>query len=81
MVSIKTSEKFERIIVKLDKSIKIQLDKLIDKILNNPEIGKPMKYDRKGTKEVYLSPFRLSYSYDKNLDILYLLDFYHKDEQ
>ncbi len=65
MVNIKTSEKFERILNKLDKSSKIQLDKLIDKILNNPEIGKPIKYDRKGTREVYLPPFRLSYSYDK----------------
>ena len=43
MVNIKTSEKFERILNKLDKSIKIQLDKII----SNPEIGKPMRYDKK----------------------------------
>ena len=81
MVNIKTSEKFERILDKLDKSIKIQLDRLVDKIISNPEMGKPMRYDRKGTREVYLSSFRLSYAYDKDSDSLYLLDIYHKDEQ
>lgn len=81
MVNVKPSEDFERILNKLDKSIRIKIDKLIDKIILNPEIGKPMMYDRKGTREVYVKPFRLSYSYDKNADILYLLDLYHKKEQ
>jgi len=52
---------------------------LIKKIIDNPEVSKPMRFGRKGTKEVYLPPFRLSYSYDKEQDILYLLDIYHKD--
>ena len=81
MVNVKPSEDFERILSKLDKSIRIKIDKLIDKIILNAEIGKPMMYGRKGTREVYVKPFRLSYSYDKNTDTLYLLDFYHKDEQ
>jgi hypothetical protein len=40
-----------------------------------------MRFDRKGTREVYLPPFRLSYLYDKTSNILYLLEIYHKDEQ
>ena len=51
------------------------------KIKNNPEIGKPMKHNRKGTREVYLPPFRLSYAYNKTSDIIIILDFYHKDAQ
>ena len=75
------SEKFLNKLKKIDKSYLERLEKLILKIINNPEIGKPMKYNRKGTKEVYLSPFRLSYAYDKFQGILYFLDIYHKDEQ
>ena len=81
MVNVKPSEDFEKILSKLDKSIRIKIDKLIDKIILNPETGKPMTYDRKGTREVYAKPFRLSYSYDKNTDTLYLLDLYHKKKQ
>ena len=49
------------------------------KIKDNPEIGKPMQYGRKGTRELYISPFRLSYRIES--DIVYILDLYHKDEQ
>lgn len=81
MVKVQTSEKFEVILSKVDKSIKLQIDKQIDKIISNPEVGKPMRNVRKGTREVYVGPFRLSYSYDRNTDTIFLLDFYHKDEQ
>jgi len=40
-----------------------------------------MRHDRKGTREVYIPPFRLSYGYDKNSDSLTFLTIYHKDEQ
>lgn len=66
---------------KIDKSYLDRVEKLVIKIISNPEIGKPMKFDRKDTREVYISPFRLVYFYDQNSDILYFLDFYHKDEQ
>ncbi len=66
---------------KLDKSYLDRVEKLVTKIINEPEVGKPMKYDRRGTREVYAPPFRLMYFYDKNKDILFFLDFYHKDKQ
>lgn len=40
-----------------------------------------MKHNRKGTREVYISPFRLSYVYDEQNDTLLFLDVYHKDKQ
>ncbi len=64
-----------------DNSQKNQLKKLIRKIIKNPEIGKPMRYGRKGTRELYMKPFRLSYSYVKKEDKIYLLDLYHKKQQ
>lgn len=75
------SPRFIQQIKKTDHSYIERIQKIIAKIINNPEIGKPMRFDRKGTREVYVSPFRLSYSYDKNSEILFLLEIYHKDEQ
>ncbi len=73
---------FTRIIGKIkDNSLKIKIKKQINKIIENPEIGKPMKYNRKGTRELYVKPFRLSYAYLKGENKIILLDLYHKDEQ
>ena len=78
---VERAPKFIHQINKIDRSKLEQVQKLILKIINDPEIGKPMRFDRKGTREVYVKPFRLSYAYDKQKNILYLLDVYHKDEQ
>ena len=40
-----------------------------------------MKYARKNTRELYIKPLRLSYSYIKEEDKLIFIDLYHKDEQ
>jgi len=60
-------------------SIKEKIITQISKIKENPEVGKPMRYDRKGTRELYISPFRLSYKLKG--DTVYLLALYHKDSQ
>ncbi len=78
---IKESDNFKRIFKKLDESIRIKVKKIILKIIENPEIGKPMRYNRKGTREFYIKPFRLSYAYDPYSRILCFLDLYHKKEQ
>lgn len=36
-----------------------------------------MRFDRKGTRELYISPWRLSYKLEEN--IVYILALYHKD--
>ena len=82
MVKLDFDENFKRAISKIkDGSIRERIEKLLFKIRDNPEIGKPMMHGRKGTREVYLPPFRLSYAYDKKNDIIVILDFYHKDKQ
>lgn len=78
---IKESDNFKRIFRKLDEGIRIKVKKIILKIIEAPEIGKPMMYSRKGTRELYIKPFRLSYSYDSYNKILCLLDLYHKKKQ
>jgi len=62
-----------------DKILKERIIKRVSKIKENPEAGKPMRYIRKGTRELYISPFRLSYKFENNT--VYILDLYHKDEQ
>jgi len=62
-----------------DNSTKEKIIRQISKIKDNPKIGKPMKYGRKGTRELYISPFRLSYKVEG--DTVYILALYHKDLQ
>jgi mRNA-degrading endonuclease RelE of RelBE toxin-antitoxin system len=82
MVKVIVSEKYEKSVLKIkDASIKERLIKLMYKIKENPEIGKPIRYNRKGTREVYFGSFRMSYAYEKQTETIYLLEFYHKDEQ
>ncbi|MBI5391631.1 type II toxin-antitoxin system RelE/ParE family toxin [Candidatus Woesearchaeota archaeon] len=59
--------------------LKERVIKQIEKIKDNPEVGKPMRYGRKGTRELYISPYRISYFLQGSA--VYILDFYHKDEQ
>lgn len=73
---------FQKLFSKIkDKASKGKLIKHFSKITENPEIGKPMKYNRKGTGEVYVAPYRLSYIYSSEEDKIIFLDLYHKDEQ
>mgnify|MGYP001575015227 CR=1 FL=1 len=81
MVEVKYHDDFKKIWKKLDYSLQIKIKKQIEKIINSPEIGKPMKFARKGTREVYISPFRLSYAYIKEENRIIFLDLYHKDKQ
>ena len=60
---------------------KTKIKKQIRKIVENPKVGKLMRYARKGTREVYVSPFRLSYAYFPEEEKIIFLDLYHKDEQ
>jgi mRNA-degrading endonuclease RelE of RelBE toxin-antitoxin system len=62
-------------------SVKERVKNQIKKILENPEIGKPMRYVRKGTRELYMGSFRRSYAYSEDEDKIIFLDLYHKDEQ
>ena len=72
---------FEKLFSKLDTNDKEKIKTQIRKILQNREVGKPMRYARKGTREVYAGSFRLSYAYIPGENKIIFLDLYHKDEQ
>lgn len=79
--TVKYDKNFKKIFKKLDKSIKDRAKKQIIKIIDDPKVGKPMRNVRKGTREVYVKPYRLSYYFDEEKDLIIFLDFYHKDKQ
>lgn len=82
MLTVEYSNNVLKTISKIkDSIIKEQVKKQIKKMLENPEIGKPMRYARKGTRELYIGSFRLAYAYLKKEQKIILLDLYHKDEQ
>lgn len=64
-----------------DAGLKERVKRQIATIIENPETGKPMRYARKGTREVYVPPFRLSYEYLGQENKIVVLALYHKDEQ
>ena len=72
---------FEKLFSKLDSNQKENIKTQIRKIIDNPEVGKPMRYARKGTREVYAGSFRLSYAYIPEENKVIFLDLYHKDNQ
>lgn len=82
MIEIEYHDNFLKRLEKIrDGLLKEIVVKQVRKILENPEIGKPMRYSRQGTRELYAAPFRLSYAYRKNENKITVLDLYHKDEQ
>ena len=71
------TSKFEHDVRRLkDKGIKDRLEKNIRKIIENPEIGKPLSYALKGERTIRIPPFRLIYSISENR--LILLRFEHR---
>jgi len=82
MLNIDHSSQFLSILSKIkNKADQDRIKKQIRKIIENPEIGKPMRFARKRTREVYIGSFRLSYAYLQEENKLIFLDIYHKDEQ
>ncbi|MEM4378840.1 MAG: type II toxin-antitoxin system RelE/ParE family toxin [Candidatus Nitrosotenuis sp.] len=73
------SDKFKKEVTKIkDNKIKEKLRKQILNIIESPELGKPLRYDLKGERTVYIRPYRLIYSYQGT--VLYLLRFEHRKE-
>ena len=82
MVAVEFDLEFRKLFSRIkDPILKEKIIKQISKLKENPELGKPMRFNRKGTRELYISPFRLSYIYSKEDNKIIIMDLYHKDEQ
>ena len=79
MVRVDFSPKFQNTFKKIkDNLFETKVKKQIAKIIENPKIGKPMRNVRKGTRELYIPSFRLSYAYIEPEDKIIILDLYHR---
>ncbi len=82
MLNIDYRKDFLKTISKIkDGTLKEKVKKQIEKVLENPGLGKPMRHNRKGTRELYVAPYRLSYAYFPSESKVIFLDLYHKDNQ
>jgi addiction module RelE/StbE family toxin len=71
------TRKFERELRRLrDRFIKDRVKKQIEKILDDPETGKPLRFDLKHERSIYIPPYRLIYAVHG--ETLYLLRFEHR---
>jgi len=82
MVEIKfivPTENFERDVNKTrDKALKEKLQKQIEKLAENPSLGKPLRYGLKGEWSIRVKPYRLIYAVEG--EKLILLRFEHRKE-
>ena len=79
MVEVRFDKKFTKIFSKVkDELLRTKIINQIKKISENPEIGKPMSWGRKGTRELYIPPFRLSYTYSVKEKVVNISDLFHK---
>lgn len=61
ITKITRSQSFLKQTKNLDTFILQKLKKQITKIIENPNVGKPLKY-KKGERSLYIKPFRLIYA-------------------
>lgn len=75
---IERSPTFEKNLKSIrDQVTKERIKKAIRKIIDNPEVGKPLQYGRRGERRVRIGPYRLIYAVIG--DTLFLLDFMHRE--
>ncbi len=67
------TENFSRAYIKLDKSLKLVIDKMINKILNKPELGKPLKHNLHGLRSERRGSVRLIYEIKNDIIIFHIL--------
>jgi len=69
---------FERAVKKIkDAAIKERVKNRVAGIIERPETGKPLKFDRKGERSVWVPPFRIIYAVEG--ETIYFLDFDKRD--
>lgn len=82
MVNILFDQNFKRLFSKIkDPLLKKRILNQISKIKENPDVGKPIRFARKDTRELYIPPYRLSYAHIKEEEKIVILTLYHKDKQ
>ncbi|MGV8109357.1 type II toxin-antitoxin system RelE family toxin [Methanospirillum sp.] len=54
-----------------------KIKKIVEKIIENPNVGKPLQYELAGMRSVRIPPFQILYEYTDDHLILHAFD--HRD--
>lgn len=77
-MQIEYTDEFKKSIKKIrDKGLQVKIKKIVEKIIENPDVGKPLQYELAGMRSVRIPPFRILYEYTD--DHLTLHTFEHRD--
>ena len=84
MYNFKLSKELERVLDKLikkDKELYEQVLKKIDEVINSSDIEhyKNLKYDFKDRKRAHVGHFVLTFTFDKQTNLILFQDFEHHD--
>ena len=72
------THEFRRGIKKVrDKAMQTKVKKMVEKIIDNPDVGKPLRYELAGLRSVRVPPFRILYEHTG--DRLIFHTFEHRD--
>lgn len=72
LIEIIYTHEFERDIKKIkDQRIRERIKKLIRRIGENPDVGKPLRYELEGLRSLKIPPFRILYESKSNSIILH----------
>ena len=69
------SDEFRRDFKRIkDKTTRLRIIKQLRKLSENPETGKPLKYDLKNHRSVRVAPFRIIYRIERDTIIINCFD-------
>ena len=72
------THEFRRGIKKVrDKAMQGKVKKIVQKIIDNPEVGKPLRYELEGLRSVRVPPFRILYEHTGDCIIFHTFE--HRD--
>ena len=72
------THEFRREIKKVrDKAMQGKVKKIVQKIIDNPEVGKPLRYELEGLRSVRVPPFRILYEHTGDSIIFHTFE--HRD--
>ena len=81
-VAVNKTETYKKSLEDLDNEVKKRVERKVEGLKGNPELGKPQKYIS-GLWALHIGKYRVFYTYSKeSVDILlvWVLDIFHKKE-
>ena len=74
------TDEFQKDVTKIkDNLIRIRIKKLVQRLIDNPVSGKPLKYNYAGLRSLRIPPFRIIYEFNERGKTIILHKFEHRE--